>query len=192
MARPSNHDHLSTSLTDLMTSLMVIFILLLLVFLNKTAGANAVITDALLRRLQADLKPQGFSPENIQRDKRDRYSILVIVPDNLMNFQPGQHELRPEGKEFLETRIPKLAEVLCGAEYRSDVDSIVVEGHTDETGFRGQTRGEPGSKPEAQSGPVHGSRAAGLGSSFRASGGAGVFSSRSFRRAAGASKTARG
>ncbi len=176
-----------------MTSLMVIFILLLLVFLNKTAGANAVITDALLRKLQTDLKPQGFSPENIRRDKRDRYSILVIVPDNLMNFQSGKHELRPEGKAFLESRIPKLAEVLCGAEYRSDVDSIVVEGHTDETGFRGQSsRGEPRSKPEAQPGPVHGSRAAGVGGSLRVSDGAGVFSSRSSRRAAGASRTVRG
>src|ERR1035441_6780894 len=108
MDEQSSSDHLSSSLTDLMTSLMVIFILLLLVFLHRTAGKNVAVTDALLRTLQTDLIPQGFSTKNIQIDRKDRNAILVIVPDNLMNFEIGQSDLRPEGEAFLETRIPKL------------------------------------------------------------------------------------
>jgi flagellar motor protein MotB len=142
MRRQSNHDHLASSLTDLMTSLLVIFILLLLVFLNKTAGVNAVVTDALLKKLRLELQPQGFSRDNIQPDKRDRYSILVIVPDNLMNFKTGEYELRPEGEQFLKSRIPKLADVLCAEEYRASVDSVIVEGHTDTAPYVGNTREE--------------------------------------------------
>ena len=38
MEESNSVDHLNSSLTDLMTSLMVIFILLLLVFVHRTAG----------------------------------------------------------------------------------------------------------------------------------------------------------
>ena len=44
-----NSDHLSSSLTDLMTSLMVIFILLLLVFISHTASKDPALTDLLLK-----------------------------------------------------------------------------------------------------------------------------------------------
>ena len=45
MEDQNNGDHLNSSLTDLMTSLMVIFILLLLVFVHRTAGKDAAVTD---------------------------------------------------------------------------------------------------------------------------------------------------
>jgi outer membrane protein OmpA-like peptidoglycan-associated protein len=131
MEEPSSADHLSSSLTDLMTSLMVIFILLLLVFVHRTAGKDAAVTDVLLKRLRHDLTPQGFNERSIRRDPRDRNAILVIVPDRLMNFETGKSTLQPAGELFLKTYIPEFAEVLCSDEFRSSVESIVVEGHTD-------------------------------------------------------------
>jgi flagellar motor protein MotB len=142
MDEHDSSDHLNSSLTDLMTSLMVIFILLLLVFVHRTAGRNVAITDALLKTLRTDLIPQGFATKDIQIDKKDRNAILVIVPDNLMNFEIGQSNLKPEGEDFLRTRIPKLAEVICGAEYRDSVESVVVEGHTDAFPYRGHSSEE--------------------------------------------------
>jgi len=139
MDEQDSSDHLNSSLTDLMTSLMVIFILLLLVFVHRTAGRNVAVTDALLKTLQTDLIPQGFSAKDIQIDKKDRNAILVIVPDDLMNFEIGQSDLKTEGEAFLRTRIPKLAEVICGAEYRDSVEAVVVEGHTDAFPYRGYT-----------------------------------------------------
>lgn len=135
-------DHLNSSLTDLMTSLMVIFILLLLVFLHRTAVKDPAVTDALLKTLKTDLIPQGFSSQNIQLDKKDRNAILVVVPDNLMNFEIGESRLRPEGEEFLRSRIPKLAQVLCGTQYRNSIESVVVEGHTDAQPYRGYSQEE--------------------------------------------------
>ena|ERR1700722_6147324 len=131
MEEPSSADHLSSSLTDLMTSLMVIFILLLLVFVHRTAGKDAAVTDVLLKRLRHDLTPQGFNERSIRRDPRDRNAILVIVPDRLMNFETGKSTLQPAGELFLKTYIPEFAEVLCSDQFRSSVESIVVEGHTD-------------------------------------------------------------
>jgi len=131
MEEHNSPDHLSNSLTDLMTSLMVIFILLLLVFVSHTASKDAAVTDVLLRTLRQDLIPQGFREESIRPDPRDRNAILVIVPGKLMNFQLQRSDLQPEGKEFLETHIPTFASVLCSPQFRSSIDSIVVEGHTD-------------------------------------------------------------
>lgn len=127
----SNHDHLSGSLTDLMTSLMVIFVLLLLVFISHTASKDAAMTDVLLKKLKQDLIPQGFREESIRQDPRDRNAILVIVPGKLMNFETQKSDLQPEGRMFLQSHIPAFANVLCGQQFRSSIDSIVVEGHTD-------------------------------------------------------------
>ena len=131
MEEPNSVDNLNSSLTDLMTSLMVIFILLLLVFVHRTAGKDAAVTDALLKRLLHDMKPQGFNEQTIRHDPRDKNAILVIVPDRLMNFETSKSTLRPEGERFLKEYIPEFAGVLCGEEFRSSIESIVVEGHTD-------------------------------------------------------------
>ena len=137
MDESSSSDHLNSSLTDLMTSLMVIFILLLLVFVHRTAGKDAAVTDVLLRKLRHDMIPQGFNEKSIRPDPRDRNAILVIVPDRLMNFETGKSALRPEGELFLKTYIPQFAEVLCSDQFRPSIESIVVEGHTDTRPYAG-------------------------------------------------------
>ena len=142
MEEPNSSDHLNSSLTDLMTSLMVIFILLLLVFLHRTAGKDAAVTDVLLKTLRQDMIPQGFSERSIRPDPRDRNAILVIVPDRLMNFETGKSSLRPEGEQFLRTYIPKFADVLCSDQFRSNIESIVVVGHTDTHPYSGRTASE--------------------------------------------------
>lgn len=139
MEEQSNSDHLSSSLTDLMTSLMVIFILLLLVFISHTASKDAALTDVLLAKLRKDLQPQGFTENTIRPDPRDRNAILVIVPGRLMNFQVRKADLSDDGRDFLKGYIPNLAHILCSNEYRSSVESIVVEGHTDSTSWAGNT-----------------------------------------------------
>ena len=142
MENQNSADHLNSSLTDLMTSLMVIFILLLLVFVHRTAGKDPAMTDILLKRLQQDLQPQGFSDRTIRPDPRDRSAILVIVPDRLMNFETSKSTLRPEGQEFLGRFIPRLAGVVCSDQFRKSIESIVVEGHTDTQPLTGHAREE--------------------------------------------------
>lgn len=142
MERHSGGDHLASSLTDLMTSLMVIFILLLLVFVSHSAGKDATATDMLLKKLKVDLKPQHLHEDSVRLDPRDRNAILVIVPDRLMNFQTGSAELSEQGQDFLGDFVPALAQSLCVADVRRDVDSIVVEGHTDAAQYKQDSVGQ--------------------------------------------------
>lgn len=133
MEEQSNSDHLSSSLTDLMTSLMVIFILLLLVFVSHSASKDAALTDVLLKKLRNDLQPQGFNENTIRPDPRDRNAILVILPGDLMKFPIQKSELSVDGTTFLKKYIPNFAHILCSDDYRASIESIVVEGHTDRT-----------------------------------------------------------
>ena len=130
-----NSEHLSSSLTDLMTSLMVIFILLLLVFISHTASKDAALSDTLLKELRIELKPQGFNENSIIPDPKDRNAILVIVPNHLMGFESKEAILPLAGKEFLQSHIPQIAGILCNKTF--GVDSIVVEGHTDRQPWQG-------------------------------------------------------
>jgi outer membrane protein OmpA-like peptidoglycan-associated protein len=139
MEEQSSTDHLSSSLTDLMTSLMVIFILLLLVFVSRRAGEVEMVKESLLKQLQQELQPYGFTEDSMRRDPRDRNAILVIVPNRLMNFDSGKSTLSQDGQSFLQSYIPSFAGVLCGERFRSSIESIVVEGHTDSNKYKGAT-----------------------------------------------------
>ena len=132
MDEHSGPDHLSSSLTDLMTSLMVIFILLLIVFVSHTANKDASVTHLLLKDLLVKLQPQHLHEDAVHLDPHDRNAILVIVPDRLVNFDRGEATLGDKGKNFLHEFTPALANALCSKDVRRNIDSIVVEGHTDD------------------------------------------------------------
>ena len=138
-------DHLASSLTDLVTSLMVIFILLLLVFINNRASQQAMVVQDLMRDLKVQFKDGGGSAEGmkaggegqteamIQRDLKDPGTLLFIVPERVMNFAVNESRLKPEGVTFIQERIPQLAHILGDDHFRPFIDAIIVEGHTDKT-----------------------------------------------------------
>jgi flagellar motor protein MotB len=139
MRRGSGSDHLAHSFTDLMTSLMVIFILLLLVFVNNQGSANSAAAQNLLNELRRKLEPVGFKSEDIRIDPKDPSTILLTMLDAPLNFQPNSYQLQPAGERFLETRMPQLAAVLCADKYRNEVEAVVFEGHSDNVPYRGAT-----------------------------------------------------
>jgi flagellar motor protein MotB len=56
------------------------------------------------------------------------------VPGKL-KFQIQKADLSADGNEFLKNYIPEFAHILCSNDYRSSIESIVVEGHTDKQKF---------------------------------------------------------
>jgi len=122
-----------------MTSLMVIFILLLLVFLNNRAAVNEALTNSLLKDLKQQFGNQQFRADDIQLDRKDRYTIVVEIPDQLMTFKPNQYELKPEGEAFLQRHALSLAKILCSSQYRDSLENVIVEGHSDSTPYRSAT-----------------------------------------------------
>jgi outer membrane protein OmpA-like peptidoglycan-associated protein len=138
MATENGNSALSTSMTDLMTSLAVIFILLLAASLNNAQQEGENTRNTILRQLSERLQievdqyqGQGFE---IKNDPKDPLGLIVVVPDGLLNFEVNRAEIPPRGIEFLQSIIPKMASTLCSGEFRKEMESIVIEGHTDTTG----------------------------------------------------------
>ncbi|MFN0110446.1 MAG: OmpA family protein [Blastocatellia bacterium] len=138
MAIENGSSSLASSLTDLMTSLMVIFILLLVATLNNAQQEGETTRNAILKKLQERLsgevneyREQGFE---IKNDPKDPLGLIVIVPDGLLNFAVNRADIPAAGVEFLQKIVPKMAATLCSEEFRREIESIVIEGHTDSTG----------------------------------------------------------
>src|ERR1700754_589578 len=105
MANENTESGLSSSMTDLMTSLAVIFILLLVASLNNSQQEGETTRNLILAKLKekmeielADYKDQGFEVKN---DPKDPLSLIVIVPEGLLNFQSGKSDVPEKGIEFL-------------------------------------------------------------------------------------------
>jgi outer membrane protein OmpA-like peptidoglycan-associated protein len=131
-------DHLSSSLTDLMTSLMVIFILLLVTRLNNQAGWRAAAAAELERRLQTQMKDSGQQAA-VGRAKDDPNTLVIDIPNTLITFDPQEAKLKPGGQEFLSHHIPAWAGIMCAEDIRRNIDNIVVEGHSDQTRWQGSS-----------------------------------------------------
>lgn len=135
MKRGHTPDHLSSSLTDLMTSLAVIFILLLVVKLNN----QATRTERSISYVADQFQQQKLFTSG-EKMHKDGDILVVAIPQELMSFkeagaEQGGADLSPQGKEYLRANVPRLASVLCRDGVRERIDTIVVEGHSDKKGF---------------------------------------------------------
>ena len=132
-------DHLSSSLTDLMTSLMVIFVLLLVSRLNNQAGWRAAAAADLEERIRASVRGTTEHKPSISRAKDDPNTVVVEIPNTLVSFNTQDYTLKPEGHEFLASTIPDWAGILCSDHVRPNIDNVVVEGHSDQTRWQNST-----------------------------------------------------
>lgn len=124
--------HIAASFTDLMASMMVIFVLLFVAVVNNASAKRDLVVDELLKSLRERMGETGLAQRTINKDPKDPYAILVIMPDSLL-FERGKAEIGIAGRTDLNSFMPLVAGVLCAPETRDRVTGVVVEGHTDST-----------------------------------------------------------
>ena len=134
MAPEHDSSGLASSLTDLMTSLAVIFILLLVAMLNNARQQTQDTRNQVLVQLVKALEIFQKQGVEVRTDPKDPLGLLVIVPEDLLRFAQGKSEIPPAGGEFLKVFVPKLVGTACSNELRDGINSIVVEGHASSEG----------------------------------------------------------
>jgi outer membrane protein OmpA-like peptidoglycan-associated protein len=134
MATDRESAGLASSLTDLMTSLAVIFILLLVAMLNNARQQAEGTKNQVLDKLEKALKIFQKQGVQVKTDPKDPLGLLVIVPEGLLRFAQGKSEIPPAGDQFLNVFVPKLVGTACSDDLRSGINSIVVEGHASSEG----------------------------------------------------------
>lgn len=153
---------LHSSLTDLMTSLAVMFILLLVASHNNKQQQLNVRQqqldttrsrfEAAQQQLHQAQQHTHATRQNIlvalhqaldvfavqgvraEADPRDPLGLLVLVPEGLLEFAVNRDTIPPGGIAFLRRFTPKLASTICSETFRDELSTIVIEGHTDSSG----------------------------------------------------------
>jgi outer membrane protein OmpA-like peptidoglycan-associated protein len=132
---------LTFGMTDLMTSVAIIFLLLFLVALQSTSlppvSANVPPLNQIPDQIADQREPLKAQFERlglpIEKDPDDQQVLLLAMPEELLNFDFGRATLRPTAVVYLREAIPGYASALCGP-LRNMIESVTIEGHTDDVG----------------------------------------------------------
>lgn len=131
---PSQEEHW-IPLSDLMTGLMMIFMLIALTYMLKVELVNSRIRKIavqynqlhvdLYQDLMKEFKPdlKGWGAE-IHKD----LSVSFREPDIL--FDTGSDTLKPRFRDILDHFFPRYVRILSSSKYRESIREIRVEGHT--------------------------------------------------------------
>lgn len=125
-----------TPLSDLMTGLMVIFLLIAVMYMLKVqADADRVrniafvysqirnsLYDDLSREFQLDLP--RWKAQLIRSDLTIRFTEPEVL------FASGSAELKPDFKAILDDFFPRYVRILTSPRYRSSITEVRIEGHT--------------------------------------------------------------
>ena len=126
------------SFSDLMASILIIFILL---FVYKLVEYQANLTEKeqQIQELTStrvkiiEMLQEEFKKENIDINIDPKTGTIKLNESIL--FDTSKSELKEEGKEFARRFIPIYVKILLGnEEVRSQLSQIIIEGHTDDVG----------------------------------------------------------
>jgi len=137
----------TTGLMDLMTSLAIIFILLLAASLAPQAAQDVPTDSPTPPRTTAAVSTTPTTNNvhtllyehfaqfglSVDHDPDDPFLMRIVIPDDLLNFDFGKSTLTPQADQFLTDMMPRYAVLVCGP-LESHIDSVVIEGHTDDRG----------------------------------------------------------
>ena len=126
------------SISDLMASVLIIFILL---FVYKTINSVQAerVKEKIIRNITdtkeniIDKLKYELSRENIQVDIDDITGTIKI--DEQILFEVDQYSLKEEGKEYLKRVMPIYFKIFLDNEnFQNRLEQIIIEGHSDDTG----------------------------------------------------------
>lgn len=131
MDNQDSNSSFSSALTDLMTSLAVIFILLLVVYLNHSYQE---IYKGSAHRREKVLETLKESSIDAKNDENDPLSIVFAVEDNNLQFDLDKAEIKPNGQKYLNEFMPTLINTVCSSKNRHEIQAIQIIGYTDSQG----------------------------------------------------------
>lgn len=123
-------------LSDLMTGLMMMFLLIAVLYMvqiesqSKKLKQVAVLYDELRTKLYEDLEGE-FSSDLAKwgaEISKENLTIQFKEPDVL--FAVGSSELRPRFREILNDFFPRYVRILTSEKYRQSITELRIEGHT--------------------------------------------------------------
>jgi outer membrane protein OmpA-like peptidoglycan-associated protein len=123
--------NLESSMTDLMTSLAVVFIMLMLAVLqNQGQGSKNALND-IQTQLNEALKLEQLE---CKTDKQDPLSCIIRLPEDRLRFLVAKADVDPKGEQFIKRIFPKIMHILAKKAISPNVESFYIQGFTDSDG----------------------------------------------------------
>jgi outer membrane protein OmpA-like peptidoglycan-associated protein len=143
-SEPLSQDAHWIPLSDLMTGLMVIFLLIAVMYMLKVEADKdrirniAIAYNEIRDGLFIDLHNE-FSNDLIRwHAQLIKSDLTVRFTEPEVLFATGSSELKPEFKAILSDFFPRYVRILTSPKYRSAITEIRIEGHTS-SDWTGQT-----------------------------------------------------
>jgi outer membrane protein OmpA-like peptidoglycan-associated protein len=130
MASDSNQSHW-IPLSDLMTGMMLVFMLIAIVFMVRVQQVATDLRDTKGKIYTALDKEFGKDLKKWDAEILKDLTIRFKNPESL--FKLGSYDLQPKFNDILEDFLPRYFEVLNNNEFKTSVKEILIEGHTDPT-----------------------------------------------------------
>jgi outer membrane protein OmpA-like peptidoglycan-associated protein len=122
-------------LSDLMTGLMMFFMLLAVSYMVKVEADSqkvkqvAVLYDQLRTDLYKDLEKE-FRPDLVKWGAELDKDLTVRFTEPNVLFDTGSDTLKPKFKMILNDFFPRYVSILTAAKYKDSIQEIRIEGHT--------------------------------------------------------------
>ena len=121
-------DNNSYSIVDLTISLMVIFILLFIMMLNKTHQDFVNSPQQTRKNLVSALRENNIEAT---LEETDPLSVQFNLAEDKLTFKYNDYSLSPAGEQFLSSFIPEFANTICEGDLADSLQSVQIVGHTD-------------------------------------------------------------
>ena len=119
-------------LADLMTGLMMIFMLITAIYISKVDPTTTLILDEY-KVVREDMKlalQQEFSEDFKQWNAVLLGDMTIRFNNPNVQFASGSSELRPEFQALLKDFFPRYMKIVRGEKFKKAVKEIRIEGHT--------------------------------------------------------------
>ena len=135
-AAPETDNPFALSTGDLMSALLLIFVLLLaatlLIIRENEAETRSIVTayEALQDSLYQDLLVEFESDLDLWSADLDRETLSIRFFEPQVLFEQGQSTVRPLFAQILSDFFPRYIAILQHERYRNNIEEIRIEGHT--------------------------------------------------------------
>jgi len=119
-------------LADLMTGLMMIFMLITAIYISKVDPTTTLVLDEY-KIVREDMKlalQQEFSEDFKQWNAVLLGDMTIRFSNPNVQFASGSPELRPEFQALLKDFFPRYMKIVRGEKFKKAVKEIRIEGHT--------------------------------------------------------------
>lgn len=119
-------------LADLMTGLMMIFMLITAIYISKVDPTTTLVLDEY-KIVRDDMKlalQEEFATDFKQWNAVLLGDMTIRFNNPNVQFASGSSELRPEFQELLKDFFPRYMQIVRGEKFKNAVKEIRIEGHT--------------------------------------------------------------